>query len=152
MSAKSGEGEHGDAGGGGEDEGVRFTRRARRRGCGSGRWSRKSGPGGARTKVSAGARRGRATTSARSVRYIYKYLDFILALVHPQVIYGFPWTTSSLLQDCLQQGDLRRTVPASMAIRLQPGLYKNTKGPWCCPSQVSGSLAKVETCYCDGVV
>ena len=39
-----------------------------------------------------------------------------------------------------------------MAIRLQPGLYKNTKGPCCCPSQVSGSKVKVEKCCCDGVV
>ena len=31
-----------------------------------------------------------------------------------------------------------------MAIRLQPGLYKNTKGPCCCPSQVSGGTVKVE--------
>ena len=75
MSAKSGEGEHGDAGGGGEDEGVRFTRRVRRRGCGSGRWSRKSGPGGARTKVSAGARRGRATTSASGGACVLLYWE-----------------------------------------------------------------------------
>ena len=75
MSAKSGEGEHGDAGGGGEDEVVRFTRRARRRGCGSGRWSRKSGPGGARTKVSAGARRGRATTSASGGACVLLYWE-----------------------------------------------------------------------------
>ena len=40
----------------------------------------------------------------------------------------------------------------SMAIRLQPGLYKNTKGPCCCPSQVSGGTVKVEKCCCDGVV
>ena len=40
----------------------------------------------------------------------------------------------------------------SMAIRLQPGLYKNTKGPCCCPRQVSGGKVKVEKCCCDGVV
>ena len=39
-----------------------------------------------------------------------------------------------------------------MAIRLQPGLYKNTKGPCCCPNEVSGGKVKVEECCCDGVV
>ena len=39
-----------------------------------------------------------------------------------------------------------------MAIRIQPGIYKNTKGPCCCPSQISGSKVKVEKCCCDGVV
>ena len=39
-----------------------------------------------------------------------------------------------------------------MAIRIQPGLYKNTKGPCCCPSQISGSKVKVEKSCCDGVV
>ena len=46
----------------------------------------------------------------------------------------------------------RHQKPNSMAIRLQPGLYKNTKGPCCCPSQVSGGTVKVEKCCCDGVV
>ena len=39
-----------------------------------------------------------------------------------------------------------------MAIRIQPGIYKNTKGPCCCPSQISGSKVKVEKSCCDGVV
>ena len=39
-----------------------------------------------------------------------------------------------------------------MAIRLQPGLYKNTKDPCCCPGQISVSKVKVEKCCCDGVV
>ena len=47
VSAESGEGEHEDALDGEEDEGVRFTRRARRHGCRGGRRRGKSGPGGA---------------------------------------------------------------------------------------------------------
>ena len=48
------------------------------------------------------------------------------------------------LQGCIYQ--------RSMAIRIQPGLYKNIKGPCCCPSQISGSKVKVEKSCCDGVV
>ena len=38
------------------------------------------------------------------------------------------------------------------AHRIKPGKWKNTKGPSCCPSQVSGVKIEVEECCLDGVV
>ena len=38
------------------------------------------------------------------------------------------------------------------AHRIKPGKWKNTKGPSCCPSQVSAVKIEVEECWLDGVV
>ena len=39
-----------------------------------------------------------------------------------------------------------------MSVRLQPGKYKNTVGPCCCPSQTQSGTVDVSECCCDGVV
>ena len=38
------------------------------------------------------------------------------------------------------------------AHRIKAGKWKNTKGPSCCPSQVSAVKIEVEECWLDGVV
>ena len=38
------------------------------------------------------------------------------------------------------------------AHRIKPGKWKNTKGPSCCPSQVSAVKIEVEECWLDEVV
>ena len=38
------------------------------------------------------------------------------------------------------------------AHHLKPGKWKNTKGPSCCPSEVSAVKIEVEECWLDGVV
>ena len=36
--------------------------------------------------------------------------------------------------------------------RIKAGKWKNTKGPSCCPSEVSAVKIEVEECWLDGVV
>ncbi|EOD32100.1 hypothetical protein EMIHUDRAFT_202685 [Emiliania huxleyi CCMP1516] len=38
-----------------------------------------------------------------------------------------------------------------MSVRLQPGKYKNTVGPCCCPSETQSGTVDVSECCCDGV-